>query len=47
MLWFVFNDVFSSSVQDLAATAVAKELNAEKVECDMHQGDKVDASIDE
>ena len=36
--------MFSSSVQDLAASAVSKELNACKVECDMLQGDKVGAS---
>ena len=39
-----FTDVFLSSVQDLDASAVSKELNAEKVECDMHQGYKVVAS---
>ena len=39
-----FNDTFSCSVQDLAASAVAKELKVDKVECDMHQGDKVGAS---
>ena len=38
-----FDDLFSSYVQDLAASALAKQLNAEKVECDMHQGDKVGA----
>ena len=39
-----FQDIFSSAVQDLAASAVANELNVDKVECDMHQGDKVGAS---
>ena len=33
-----------SSVQFLAASTVAMELNIEKVECDMHQGDKVFSS---
>ena len=36
--------MFSSSVQDLAASAVAKALEVDKVECDMRQGDKVGAS---
>ena len=40
-----FQDTFSSSVQDLAASAVAKTLEVDKVECDMHQGDKVGASV--
>ena len=31
---------FSSSVQDLSVSAASKELNADKVECDMHQGSK-------
>ena len=31
-------------MQDLAASAVAKELNVEKVEYDMHQGDEVGTS---
>ena len=39
-----FTDAFSSSAQDLAASALSKEFNTEKVECDMHQGDKVGAS---
>ena len=42
-----FNDMFSSSAQDLAASAVANEFNVEKVEkveCDMRQGDKVGTS---
>ena len=39
-----FADVFSSSVQDLTASAVSKELNVEKIECDTHQGDKLGAS---
>ena len=36
--------MFSSSVQDLAASALSKELNAETVECDMRQRDKLGAS---
>ena len=40
-----FQNIFSCSVQDLAASAVAKELLVDKVECDMHQGDKVGASV--
>ena len=36
-----FQDTFSSSAQDLAASSTSKEL---KVEYDMHQGDKVGAS---
>ena len=32
-------------MQDIAASAVAKELDIEQVECDMHQGDKVGASV--
>ena len=39
-----FTPGFSSSTQDLAASAVSKELNVENVECDTHQGDKVGAS---
>ena len=39
-----FQDMFSSSVQDLAASAVANELNVDEVEYDMHQGDEVGAS---
>ena len=39
-----FIDLISSSVQDLAASSVAKELRVDEVECDMHQGDKVGAS---
>ena len=39
-----FQDVLSSSVQDLAASAASKELKVKKVECDVHQGDKVGAS---
>ena len=39
-----FTHMFSSSAQDLAASAVSKELNTEKLECGMHQGDKVGAS---
>ena len=35
--------MFSSSVQDLAASTESKELKVEKVECDIHQGDKVGA----
>ena len=37
-------DMFSSSVQDLAASPAVKELDVDKVECGMHQGDKVGAS---
>ena len=40
----MFQEMFSSSVQDLSASAVAKELEVDKVECDVHQGDKVSAS---
>ena len=40
-----FTDLFSYSVQDLAASAVAKELQVDKVEYDVHQGDKVGASV--
>ena len=36
-----FQDAFSSSAQDQAASAVAKGLEVDKVECDVHQGDKV------
>ena len=39
-----FTHMFSYSAQDLSASTVSKELNAEKLECDMHQGDKVGAS---
>ena len=39
-----FLDLFSSAAQDLAASSVANELHVDKVECDMHQGDKVGAS---
>ena len=39
-----FQHTFSSSAQDLAASTVSKELKVEKVECGMHQGDKVGAS---
>ena len=39
-----FHFVFSCSVQDLDASAVAKEFQVGKVEFDMHQGDKVGAS---
>ena len=39
-----FTSTFSSSVQDLVASAALKELNADKVECGMHQGDKFGAS---
>ena len=31
-------------MQDLAASVVSNESNVKKVECDMHQGDKVGAS---
>ena len=40
----VFHYMFSCSVQDLSVSAVAKELKIDKVECDVHQGDKVGAS---
>ena len=36
--------MFSSSEQDVAASVVLKELNTEKVEYDMHRGNKVGAS---
>ena len=39
-----FHCVFSCSVQNLATSAVAKKLQVDKVECDVHQGDKVGAS---
>ena len=39
-----FQDTFSSSVQDLAASAASKELKMEKVEHNMHQGNKLGAS---
>ena len=39
---FIF--FFSSSVQDLSASTGSKEFNVEKLECDMHQRDKVVAS---
>ena len=39
-----FVDAFSCLVHDLAASAIAKELQVDEVECDMHQGDKVGAS---
>ena len=35
-----FTCMFSSSVQHLARSASSKELNVEKVECDMRQGEK-------
>ena len=35
---------FSLSVQDLVESKVSAESNAEKAECDMHQGDKVGSS---
>ena len=44
MFCLKFQDVFASSVQDLAASAVAKELKVDKAECDVRQGDKVGAS---
>ena len=34
-------DILSSSAQDLAASKVVVESNAENAECDMFQGDKV------
>ena len=39
-----FIDLFSSAVQDLAASSVTRVLDVDKVECDMRQGDKVGAS---
>ena len=39
-----FQEMFSFSVEDMAVSTVAKELEGDKVECDMHQGDKVGAS---
>jgi len=39
-----FADVFLCSVQDLAASVVAKESQFDNIECDVRQGDKVDAS---
>ena len=36
--------MFSSSVLYLAASLASKELNSEKIEYDMHQGDKLGAS---
>lgn len=39
-----FQDTFSSSVQDLAASAASKELKEEQVECGTRLGDKVGAS---
>ena len=36
-----FQNTFSCSVQDLEASAAAKELRVDKVKNDMHQGDKV------
>ena len=40
-----FYDMFSSSVQDLAASTVAKELQVDKVECEMHQGKVGDSAV--
>ena len=37
-------DVFSTSTKNLSASSVSKELNADKVEYDMCQGEKVGAS---
>ena len=39
-----FHDAFSCSIQDLAASAITKESQVDKVEHAMHQGDKVGAS---
>ena len=44
MFGLEFHDMFSCSVQDLAASSVAKESQVDKVECEMRQGDKVGAS---
>ena len=39
-----FTNAFSSSGQDIAASAASKELSTGKVEYDVHQGDEVVAS---
>ena len=39
-----FHDTLSQLIQDLAASAVAKESQVDKVECGMCQGGKVGAS---
>ena len=39
-----FTNMFSSSAHDLAASAASKELNVDKLECYVHQNDKVGAS---
>ena len=39
-----FQDTLAFLVQDLAASSVSKELEVNKVECDVHQGDKVGVS---
>ena len=44
MFDLIFQETFSSLVQDLASSAVPKELEVDKIECDMRQGDKVGAS---
>ena len=44
MFGLTFQETFSSSVQDLTESAVPKELEVDKVECGMRQGDKVGAS---
>ena len=40
MFGLKFQDMFASSVQDLAASDVAKELEVDKVECGTRQDDK-------
>ena len=44
MFGLEFHYEFSCSVQDLAASAVAKESQVDKVECDVHQENKVGSS---
>ena len=39
-----FIDIFASSVQDFEASKVVVELNVEKVECNVYQGDEVGIS---
>ena len=39
-----FQDVLASSVKDLAAITVAKELEVDQVECGVHQGGKAGSS---
>ena len=44
LLYKNFDIIFASLVQCLAASKVSVELNAEKIECDMYQGGKVESS---